>query len=76
MAKTVKQPTKVKWNEIKDVGYPPKELKFISGHIERKFLLRGEYGLIVAYMFHDGSGFDVDPDRAGMPQAWAVIEGF
>lgn len=74
----VKKPTKVQWNSIKAVGMPPEELRYqdVEHNIERQFLVKGEYSIQVAYMFRDGSGFDMPEDSLDTPEAWAVIEGF
>lgn len=74
----IKKPTKVKWNVIAEVGTPPKELYFQDEkcQIERAFLVKGEYSLQVAFLYHDGSGFDMPEGSMDTPVAWAVVEGF
>lgn len=68
-------PTKVKWNEISEVGMPAKALAGLEeGAVPRTFLCRGEWSIFTSTMFNDGSGFaDAQADAA---VAWAVIEGF
>lgn len=74
----IKKATKVKWNVITEVGTPPKELYFQSenSQAERGFLVKGEYSIQVAYLYHDGSGFDLSDGLDDTPIAWAVIQGF
>lgn len=71
----IASPTKVKWNEIAEVGMPTKAMAGLEeGAIPRTFLCRGEWSIFTSTMFDDGSGFtDAETDAA---VAWAVIEGF
>lgn len=73
-----KKPTKVRWNTISEVGNPPEELRYQDAehNIERQFLVKGEYSIEVAYLFRDGSGFDMPEHSTDTPVAWAIIEGF
>lgn len=67
----------VKWVYIEKEGMPPKDVRTIKlGNqcLDRRFLIKGEYSLNVAYM--SGSAFDLPEDETDIPVAWAIIEGF
>lgn len=66
--------TKIKWNEIAKVGFPPAELRKTENGCDRIFLCRGEYSMFCCHMHDDGSGFGHDHEESVV--AWAVVEGF
>lgn len=68
--------TAPKWYVIAEVGMPPTEVRTNDLGLDRTFLVRTEFSISTAYVFADGSGFDVDEHIADPVIAWAVIEGF
>lgn len=72
----IKRPSKIAWNSIEEVGYPPVALSKGDFGCDRKFLVRCEYSIETACLFPDRSGFDLPDSSTDTPNAWAVIEGF
>lgn len=68
--------SRITWHEIAKVGHPAATLRTCENGAPRHFLVRGEYTLACAYVFDDGSGFDLPSSFEEKPLAWAVIEGF
>jgi hypothetical protein len=75
--KSVTAPTKVKWNEIIEVGMPTVDLRTVKvGPHEqpRTFLCRGEWSIFTSPLHFDGSGFVAE--ESDVVKAWAIIDGY